>query len=640
MSYFIVLIFMLLLSVDFAYLFKRGVGQTAAFANLLLIFVLYLGGLMADLRVATYVFLSAVLLLTCYTGYRVVRTRDVNGIKVVIQNPAFYIYALLGFALGIIFIPKISAFTDEFSHWALVAKNMFLYDNFGNLGNTTTMFNQYVPATGIFMYAFQIFGSEFSNGALYSAFDLLLLSLLLPIMERFDKKLTLSALIFTILALALPVAFKASVYITLMVDPILAILCGYIYLSYALDKGKTDGFTIINIGFACFVTTLTKSSGLAFAVFAMIFIVIDAFTRGRAEVKEFFSDKMNFALILMPVMLVAFAKLSWSWYLDFYKVRAGWDISELTLPNILEWLKNPTPFQTAVTEKFFKNFFIGKILYDGGLQLPQVLVLVVIIGLSILLGFRTKNRTFAITQGVMMSVMVVGYGIVLLLMYLFSFSYKEGLALASYPRYNLTMTLSIVLVFLYQFAEIYGVKWSEQNYIANEKRTGFKKFTNVKLLSCVGVISLIFTITGYFVSADQRKEVYAPYENWLVCIDTLNPQTDSVYIVVSDEELEPQSQVYIRMRFFATPMQTSGYLEGGSYSQGRDAQVCWTGNPFSMDISVDELSAEISKYTHVYIHDVVDGFEEKFGELFDSPVKDDTLYKVVYDEGELRLVTA
>ncbi|MCM1394350.1 MAG: hypothetical protein NC179_05600, partial [[Eubacterium] siraeum] len=571
--------------------------------------------------------------------YKFVRNKDLDGIITVVINPAFYIYAIIGFALGFIFLRYETSFTDEFSHWALVSKNMFLHDNFGNVGDVTTMFNQYVPATGIFMYAFQIFGSEFSNGALYSAFNLLLLSLLLPIIERFDKKVTWVAILFTVLTLALPVAFKASVYMTLMVDPLLAILCAYIYLSYSLDKGRSDGFTIINISLACLVITLTKSSGLAFGIFGIIFIFIDALTRGREGLKTFFSNKINFALVLLPVVLIAFAKLSWSWYVDFYNVRAGWETGEMTLANILEWIKNANPYQSAVTARFFKNFFVGSIKYDGGLQLPQILVLAVIAGINVLFGFRTKNKAFAITQGVVMYVMVIGYGLVLLLMYLFSFSYREGLALASYPRYNISMMLSIVLVFLYQFAELYGVGWSEKDHGCNNRETRKRlvKLTHAKFVSVAAVLAVAFIIGGLVY--DQSK-LTSPYDVWRETLATLNPSEDSVYIVVTDEDVEAQSQVYIRMRFYATPLQASGYLEGGSYAEGRDAQVCWTGNPFSMKLSVDELAQEMSSYTHVYLHDVWAEFEDKYGELFASPIEDDTLYEITYDGGNLKLVKA
>ncbi|MDE6303041.1 MAG: hypothetical protein K2M36_05590, partial [Clostridia bacterium] len=100
-----------------------------------------------------------------------------------------------------------------------------------------------------------------------------------------------------------------------------------------------------------------------------------------------------------------------------------------------------------------------------------------------------------------------------------------------------------------------------------------------------------------------------------------------------------QATVYIAMRFRATPIQTSGYLEGGSYIYGRDAEICYTGNPFSSEYSVEKLVEEMSPYTHVYLHDVWDEFEEKYGELFAGEIRKDTLYRITTDDdGNVKLV--
>ena len=208
MSYFIVLIFLLILSIDLAYLFKRGFGQTAAVSNFMLIFFLYLGGLFADLRLAEYMFFVFIILLTLYVGVRIIRRGELIEIKQVFKNPTLYFYAIVGFMVGIIFMDYASSEFDEMTHWALSVKNMFEYNNFCNIGNTTTMFNQYVPASGIFGYAFQIFGHEFSNGLLFASMDLLITSLLLPVAELFAKKSSPWAIATYVVSLIVLILFK------------------------------------------------------------------------------------------------------------------------------------------------------------------------------------------------------------------------------------------------------------------------------------------------------------------------------------------------------------------------------------------------------------------------------------------------
>ncbi|MDE6301971.1 MAG: hypothetical protein K2M36_00075, partial [Clostridia bacterium] len=529
MSYFIVLIFMLLLGVDLAYLFKRGFGRTAALANCILIFMLYLGGLFADLRIAMYVFLACVILLTAYTGFKVIRARDISGIAAVIKNPTFYLYAVLGVALGIVFLQFTPLACDEMTQWALVVKNMFAYGNFGNIGNTTTMFNQYVPGTGVFLYAFQIFGREFSTGALFAASDLLLISFLLPVMELFKKKLSIPCVLTFVCAILAVVFFKPYVFNNILVDILLAVLAGYIYLVYRLDKNKIDGFTVANIALGCFVISAVKSTGFILSIFALIFIAIDMLTVGRSSAKEFFADKRNTVYALLPVVLIAFVKLSWSWYIDFYNVRAGWDSSEINFSNIMAWISHPTPFQTEVTNKFLLTFFLGALYEGDGLQIPQVLGFALIAVACYFLWRKTKNKAFVISQGIYTAVMVVGYGFSMLLMYLFSFSYIEGLELASYCRYLSSVMLTAVLVYLYQFADLYAVEWSEKDILPARVSAKVKPYAYPIYAALVGIISLGIAIGGYFTTLNETKREDAPYLMWDSAVSTLNA-SDSVYI--------------------------------------------------------------------------------------------------------------
>lgn len=635
MSYYITLIFLLLLGVDLSYLFKRGFGQTAAVSNCILIFMLYLGGLFADMRSSMYAFVIMVVLLTAYVGYKVIVDRDIVGIKKVISNPTFYLYVLIAIALGIAFTQFIPRACDERTHWALVVKNMFVFDNFGNIGDTTTMFNRYVPGIGVFLYAFQIFGAEFSYGALTAAFNLLLLSFILPLMEMFKRKISIPCILTFGLAMLAVVLYKPYGFRNILVDVMLGVIMGYIYLAYKVDKGRMDGFTIGSIALGCFVLTAAKNSGVALAIFALIFIAIDMLTIGRKQAKEFFAEKINIVYMLLPVVLIAFVKLSWSWYVNFYDVRAGWDSSEISIPNILAWLKNPTPYQSEVTTLFLNTFFVGKLFDGDGLQIPQALGMILIAVACGLLWRKTRNKAFAISQGVVTLVMVFGYGFFMLLMYLFSFSYIEGLELASYCRYLSSIFLGVTLIYLYQFADIYAAPLSEKDILPARISAKVKPLSVPIYAATVGAIALCIAIGGYFDNCEWTKRECGPYVAWQNAVSTLQ-RSDRVYIIVSDENgIGDQATDYI-----ATPIQTSGYLEGGSYIFGRDAEICYTGNPFKMSFTEEDFKNEVSNYTHLYLFDVQDGFEEKFGSFFDDSIEDDTLYKVVIDGDNVKFVKA
>ncbi len=631
------LIFLLILGFDFAYLFKRGFGQTAVFSNFVLIFMLYLGGLFADMRTAMYVFLTAVILLTGFTAFKAVHTRDLAGVKTVLKNPAFYIYAVAGFTFGFVFLnytTTANAIGDEMTHWALVVKNMVAYDNFGNFGNATTMFDRYVPATGIFMYAFQIFENGFRNGAIYSAMDLLIISLALPVVDMFGNKPTLKSVVCFAAVILECFLFNVELFHSVLVDVPIAMMAAGIFLAYFQDRKRADGFTIVNVGLGCFVLTLTKSSGLPLVLFAIIFIIIDMFTLGKARTKEFFADKRNFAFVLLPIVLIAFANLSWNWYVDYYGVGAGWNSSEMTLPNILQWLKNPNPYQSQVTSLFLKTFFLGN---GYGVQIPEILGLLLTVGACVVLYFKTRHKAFAITQGVVTVVIAVGYAIYLMLLYLFSFAYAEGLGLASYCRYMSSVWLMLALIYIYRFIDMLAEMKTEKSILPATVSAKLKPLSYPLFAAALGVFTVATSVGGYMSCIKKVQSEDAQYAVWAQTLQTLS-RGDSVYIVINDSDGAANHVVeYLSMRFMATPIQTSGYLEGGNYSEGRDVNIWWTGNPFSSGATFEDTVKEMSAYSHVYLHDVWDGFADKYGVLFEDAVEDDALYRIVYRAGDMKL---
>lgn len=198
--------------------------------------------------------------------------------------------------------------------------------------------------------------------------------------------------------------------------------------------------------------------------------------------------------------------------------------------------------------------------------------------------------------------------------------------------------LTLALIYMYRFIDLYAVGWSERRILPETVRTKLQRFAYPVFGTALGVFTLITSLSGYFSCAEKARNADARYEIWAQTLETLDGN-DSVYIVVKDDiDLSEYVKQYLSMRFMATPIQTSGYLEGGNYAEGRDVDVWWTGNPFSMELSFDSVVAEMQKYTHVYLNDVWDGFCEKYGMLFEDPIEDDTLYEIVGREGQMKLI--
>ena len=625
MSYFIIFPITVIFAMELSILFKRKFGRTVATSNFLLIFILYISGLFKDMRIGMYIWFGIVCIIGIALAVNFLRKKNSSVLMEILKNPLFVFYVTIGFALGIVFIDKISLDYDELSHWALVSKNMFTYDNFGNLGDSTTMFNRYVPATGIFMYAFQFFNPEFVNGNLYSAFDMLIVSMLIPICEKFSNKLSLSFFVTLIFMLGIPVIFKTNIYANLLVDGILAVMTAYIYIAYLQDRRNTDWYTVCEIGPACFVITLTKSSGLALGAIAVCFIIADVITRGRKEFKSFIKKIPNIVCVTVSILLVIFAKVSWNVYTDVNDVRAGWDSSEMTFSAIIELINNPNDFQQQVINKFVNQFFINKPYYNWGvyLALPATLIFGIYGISAFAIGIKTKKITFPMVQFFVTSLALIGYGVFMMLLYVFSFTYAESLRLASYPRYMGSIVSATILIW---FAI------TVDSFLLKEKNPNMKKNKSYLWAIPATILSLIITVgtcIGRAFFDGGSKVITNQYKEWIAAVEELD-DTDRVYYLMKDFGYYGNNvREYIRVRFFASPTRCSGFTEGGSMTDGRNAPAAYTGNPFMANkTTLEDLIKELQNYDYIFIDSIDEEFINKFGSLFGDEIKAKVLYRI------------
>lgn len=650
MTYYLVFAYLIILGIDLAFVTNRRFSATASLSNFFLILILYISGLFLNMRIGLTAFLGLVTVFTIWLLIspepNTLKIADKKSLFEVIKDPALYVYAVMGIVLGVVmrfYMPYYD--TDEFSHWALVVKNMYSYDNFGNIGFTTTMFNRYEPASAVFMYAFQAFNPEFINGYMYAAFDLLMVSLILPVMGIFKNRNSLLSVLVFVLSFAAPLIVKGGVYSNLGVDDMLGALGAYIFFTYIVDKGRTDGWTFIMIGLAAFTVTLVKSSGIVFAIFGVILTLIYALTIGIKDFKSFFKHKWNILLLLIPVILLASAKLSWSWYNNYYETRAGWNASEMTLPNILGWMASPNEYQSTVTALWVQRYFICEpgFLWGSFLRLPAVLKYVLIIAFSLILALKYKSKSFGIASSITMIIMSLGYAFVLLLMYLFSFAYSEGYVLNCYERYTGSLTLTILLIFICQYAEAFLVPYSDNHSGTIKIKTG-KKEKSIKLsfrltIVLFTVAAVIGIIVGTPLSVAHNRKATAE-DSYYMEIANRVPGDGTLYAVFMEPHDTTQGNIemdYLKMRYYMTPRQCSGFQEGGSYKDGRESGGSWTGNLFSMEMSAEDFEKDVLLYDFFYLAQTNEDFEIKFGSFFKSEIREDTMYIISKQEGSLSL---
>lgn len=614
MSYFISLIAIFMAIFALKYFTRLKFEVLFPLVNLSVIPIMYICGLCKILVFGGYLILIACLTLFFVSLFKIIEKKDKAFIKEFF-SPVVIVILTISIVqyIALFFFEVIS--WDEMSHWGLVVKNMFYHHNFGGGETATTMFKGYPVGISLYLYFFEIFGVTFEAGHMYMAMNLLNLSLLLPVLAKFDnykQKIVFSSIIAFIVVL-----FNQKVFMSIWSDMFLSVCFAYImimYFCFVTDKGLSKA-NVISIILATFVLVSAKESGLALTIFALIIIGLDLLIIRRGVLK---ANKKN-VIISISIVLVAilFAKISWSIYLSTIDLGGAWETSELTLKNVIKYIINPTEYQLGVTKKFFYKFWnpgtsTGN---AGAVPLPYMLDFAIIALLIWYIVKKSGNKKYAISLAVGVFVTFLAYTIGLLISYIFTFSEAETSYVASFVRYMNTYVVGIIL-FLTSFAiSLFTQK-------ENEK---MKK----RYLAIICSVFLIVSIIGCPIIKNKMDKYHSNFKEYIAGIDRLN-EDDRVFIINCYST--SRTTEYLFMRYTATPMETSGFKVGGSP---------YTGDAWheGMNIKRTIKAIEDGGYNYLYLHNIGDEFKSRYISLFKSEIKEKTFYKIICTDGEYGFIS-
>ena len=227
MSYFIALFLIFALTFSLCFIFKRKFEIMFALASFGLILFLYLFGLCGILLVGSWLAFALITVLFLSVLSAVVFTKDRFILKLFFTKISIIFIGFSVLQFPVLYFSRPYIF-DELSHWAIVVKNMFYFNDFGCGEFSTDMFKGYPRATSLFLYFFEFFGVAFHEGTLYMATNLLQMGMMLPIFSIFKRKTNKNSFMLCILAVFLaPAIFYPSFYQSLYVDQFLGIIFAY-----------------------------------------------------------------------------------------------------------------------------------------------------------------------------------------------------------------------------------------------------------------------------------------------------------------------------------------------------------------------------------------------------------------------------
>ncbi len=247
-------------------------------------------------------------------------------------NSAFLCFFLAVLAAAVYFRGKVFHSLDDFTHWALVVREMLSVNRFPTANETLIIFQAYPLGSSVFIYFFSKLVSP-SESVQMLAQAFLSFSMLLPLF-LFAKKNRL----FTVpllLLVSLSFFHHENQISNLLVDTLLALVgaCGLLFAILYCGKGAAAKNLLLSVFYTVFLVQI-KNSGIFFAAVIGFYILYSA-PRDRLSLRLF-------ALLFTVLTIILWKAHCSSVYLNAENTQHA-----LSLSNYRNVLQGRTPADIA-----------------------------------------------------------------------------------------------------------------------------------------------------------------------------------------------------------------------------------------------------------------------------------------------------
>ena len=521
---------------------------------------------------------------------------------------------------------------DEFSHWGRVVKDMFYLDALGTHPKSMVIFQSYPPGSALLQYLFMEIRGAFVEAELYHGINIIYFALILPLFKDLKAKNIFQIIITVLIAIILPTAFYDTMHESLYVDGLLGIFFAYTLFVYFTNKFST--FNFINIAIALFVLTIMKPAGTGLAILVIFVILVDFCFANRAKSKQYFkNNNMVTALIciMLPIIFVVVAKISWSTYLDVSNARISFDVAKITFAKIIDVFArfNGTEAQNKILFNFLKAFVTlsnSNSYANFIFNIPPITFIVLFIFIGVKLFYveknpLTKKRILITSTSLLVSSLI--YVFTLLCSYLFLFTEYEALRLASFTRYLSTYFLGV-----YVFIVGYVLHRSKNEEIAENRIPKYLLVFFIIIL--ITGLEAFLSITVLAPFSTQRtvsiREPYAPIGEIKEIVD----EDELVYFI----DIGSEGYSYYVGDYVSYPVRLKGL---GSIGESK----YYEGDIWTRIVTPEELEEDLlANYNYLYVYKIRYDFAEKYGYLFGGAdeITELTLYYVDKSASEIILI--
>ncbi len=589
--------------------FQRRIEETLPTAIFLQIFLIYIAGLFTgNLLLGVYISVAGCLLSGIYLIGKVCQNN--TEVRKYCLTPGILVFLLYFLWIWWINRYRLCSSWDEFSHWGLVVKNMDIFHKFGTYKEATVQFRGYPPAACIWQYYIEQLYGGFTDGHMYQAMGWLVLSLFLPVLKNCSwRKLGYGVIIFGFMVV-MPFIFFRSYIVLLYVDALLGICFGYIMLCSLLNE-HLDLFQIGSMAAALFILCLIKASGLFLAVIILAAIIIK-------DVKIYWKERENRKKCILSwgcyIFSIAASKWSWNLHLLYSKSKEAWDISPITIQNIISLMKKEGKeyqyttihnFLSALSDKEFSAY-----IFNMNVIAWLIVMIILFLAVRAWIGENKKYNIYvkaSIWGGVL-------YAFGLLVLYVFTYSEYEATNLASFERYLSTYFVGIGYLVMAVFFNTWFEK-PDKKYIVLTASILFL-FLPVKEVFKVTICNEV-----QVQNTQNARKQYSQFEKYMAQLDY---KKDKIQFISQNTT----GFDYWNLRYLSIPVQSGG---GWSIGEPYSANDLWT---VKCTVETWLAGLESGGYTYVYLYKIDQPFIDQFSEAFEEKgkIQAGNLYQFVKEE--------
>ena len=533
-------------------------------------------------------------------------------------EPGTAVFLFLSFLLWIALRGVQYSFFDEFSHWGLTIKEIFVRNSLISR-DSVLICKDYPPATALFQYFTLIF-TGWSEGLTCFTQAAITLSAAVTFLTGLPWRQWLKMAAILIFLHILMVIFGFNLQ-SVYVDHILGFFFGAILASYFIPENCGAG-TVLRLLPALFILPLIKAAGILFALTAAAIITADQLRGLGARQPDTNKSRLPVRLGLCALILFAPVISAKTWGRHVDKMGAA-----VTLPLKAGFTDIKRPFSAAATERDkttllnFENAFFSKRAKNS---LPPFFMALLLTALGILLAKKGKHpgeNAWIRTSTLLTLAGFIAYSAGILFLYLYSFTGYEGPRLASFGRY--------MSIFFMAWALLAAV------FFLRGPAAGDSRLLPAWAKALIILVGTGLIINGATHRPPAKKTGFRNAINEKAARAlSLMPVGARTYLVwQNDNGYGPQVLAYE-----LAPNPTSLPL-GAPWSLGKPYSP---GDVWTADLTPDAWQKTLKDYDYVLIGGADKVFWDRYGGLFEDPVKarEEYLFKVAVKNGKVRLQAA